>query len=105
MKLLFSCNTGVYAKGGIMEQGGTLKSFNPMDLVGKSITLYYDNKRIKDIGEIVKVVIHSNDNIKITRKSVFADTLEITESFTKNELFKMTKIKKIPRNSYKSRIY
>jgi hypothetical protein len=102
---------GMIDKGGEMAdntkmtEGGTLKNFNPMDLVGKSINLYYDDKRIKDIGNIVKVVIISNDNIQITRKSVFSDTLEITESFTKNELYKMTKLKNIPRNQYKSRIY
>lgn len=93
------------AKGGEMDKGGVLTKFNPMDLVGKSIVLEDMQYGVTGSGRIKEVDIIDKDNIKVTYSDAGSDRLITPKGFSKAELYKLTKVKRIPRNQNKSKIY
>ena len=74
-----------------MAKGGSITTFNPMQLIGLTFyTMYSD-------GNIVDVKIISNDNIQITYEKS-KDSLAVTKSFTKKELYEMSNGKEVDGN-------
>ena len=69
--------------GGMMAKGGSIDKFNPKSLVGK---LFYGKV---NHGEIIDINVISDDNIRV----VYAASrgLNIDKSYTKDELFRMSK--------------
>jgi hypothetical protein len=80
-----------FLEGEKMANGGTISKFNPLQLIG--LTFY---NKFTTHGEIVDVEAISDNNIKVTYES--SKTLEITKSFTKKELFEMSKGKEVNGN-------
>jgi hypothetical protein len=76
-----------YASGGYMAKGGGLGKFNPESLVGK---LFYG--RVNH-GKIIDVKVISDDNIRIVYAA--SGGLTIDKSYTKDELFQMSKGKSV----------
>jgi DNA repair protein RadC len=74
-----------------MANGGSISTFNPMQLIGLTFyTMFSD-------GNIVDVKIISNDNIQITYEKS-KDSLAVTKSFTKKELYEMSNGKEVDGN-------
>jgi hypothetical protein len=99
--VVFSDNTGA----GMMAKGGVLSKFNPMDLVGKSIVLGDMKYGVTGSGRIKEVDVINDNNIKITYSDVASDRMITPKGFSKEELYKLTKVKRIERNRNKSKIY
>jgi hypothetical protein len=102
---LYVSTSGMMEHGGMMAKGGVLSKFNPMDLVGKSIVLDDMKYGVKGSGRIKEVDVIDDDNIQITYSDVASDRMITPKGFSKEELYKLTKVKLIERNRNKSRIY